>query len=142
MNRKLVRRFDAGKITEAILGDGDMFLADHDDSTRHDYLLVLGQLVAWSDDAVRRSQAREGIRDAVSKSVLRQELPDALDIVWCLLILANDSDVPMPVDWQELLAEIELPVQIDRRIETSWKNRVMTRLSGQIDADATRTHDA
>lgn len=101
-NAKIRSWFTAGQIAEAILGDGAFFIPDIDDSTAHDRLLVLGQLLDWADEEDHWEAAVRGIDDALNRSLKRHERADVLDIAICLLTLADHGSWHGSIPWMSV----------------------------------------
>lgn len=132
VNTKLVRRFEAQRIAEAILGDGEMFIPDVDDPTSHDRILVLGQLAAWANQNGQRAQAQEGISDSIGRSMTRGDMRQALDIVWCLLIIADSTKADLPVAWASIREQLSQVVGTDEHDHQGWANTVLQRLDTRL----------
>lgn len=130
-NPRIRRWFEDDRIAESILGDGSMFIPDIDDSTQHDRILVLGQLFDWAEGDAKGSQARAGIKEAIARSLARHEVGDALDIAWCLLILADLDESEAPVDWGVLESSLVAEVAKDGRIDQGWASTVLDRLASR-----------
>jgi hypothetical protein len=99
-NAKIRSWLGAGHIADAILGDGAFFIPDVDDSTAHDRLLVLGQLLDWADEQGQWEAAMRGVADALDRSLSRHEPADVLDIAISLLTLADHGSWQGSIPWR------------------------------------------
>jgi hypothetical protein len=132
-NQKLVRRFEAGMIAEAILGDGPMFIPDVDDPTAHDRILVIGELLDWAEEGERRrTEAQAGILEAVRRSIVRNEAADAAAITWSLLVIADTSEDAAYEGWSELRAMLLDSAEDGRHVDDERLQTVLRRLDKRV----------
>jgi len=107
VNRRIRAWFDAGKIAEAILGEGEFFVFDNSGVGRHNGVLVMGQLARWAADHGEEARAEDGVVEAIRTAIAREDLECAFRITWIALMYSdNDPDPPLRVDFGPVRAEL------------------------------------
>jgi hypothetical protein len=138
VNPRVAGWFEAGDISEALLGEGSFFIPDTTYRDQHDRLLVLDQLLRWGVGPRRELAAGEAFLDALARAVHRKDGWLAYDLVWCHLLAARESERQLPLDLDAVrrcLDEVDASADAPSDATIALRSSVRTAL----DADELRS---
>jgi len=96
VDTKIQGWFDRGQVAEAVIGDDDFFIRESA-FVIHDRIFILRQLHEWAATEERAATATAGVDAAVTR-LLETDRPDeAIDVLNCVAILAEDG-ITIPLD--------------------------------------------
>jgi len=97
LNSTIVSWLDAGKLREALVGEGEFFLMDHTNRDSHDIMCVCYVLIRWAS----QSEKLQAIAQEFERILLELCVSDpekVLDILLAYTIAARDARTALPCD--------------------------------------------
>ncbi len=125
MNTRVVRWFESGNATNALLGRGPYFVAETTYRDQHDRLLVLDQLLRWADPRDRLDTAGHAFMEALRTTVADSDITAAYDLVWSYLLVRKDHEVGLPLNRDDV---IDLLDAVDQQTKAAGKRDTATQL--------------
>ena len=108
LNPQVASWLNAGAMQEALLGQGDFFIADHTYRSEHDLVLVMNTLLHWTKQHDALSQTSDNLTAICQELANKADFMVLRDIILSYDICSKDQNITLGFnieEWYRLLPQ-------------------------------------